>query len=78
MTTKQIVIAQKLEKLEQCGLALFGNTWKKSLADALEIKPANLTAYYLGTRPMPTKYWEKIKNLHYVRLAELNENLEKL
>lgn len=66
------------EKLTECGLALFGNAWKSSLAEALNVDPRRITHWLDGTRPVPVGVWADIKMLAEQRKAEINELITKL
>lgn len=66
------------EKLTECGIALFGNAWKSSLAEALNVDPRRITHWLDGTRPVPVGVWADIKMLAEQRKAEINELITKL
>lgn len=66
------------EKITECGLALFGNAWKSSLAEALNVDPRRITHWIDGTRPVPAGVWTDIKKLAEQRKAEIVELITKL
>ncbi len=66
------------EKLTECGLALFGNAWKSSLAGALNVDPRRITHWLDGTRPVPEGVWADIKMLAEQRKTEIDELISKL
>jgi len=65
------------EKLTECGQALFGNAWKSSLAEALNVDPRRITHWLDGTRPVPAGVWADIKLLAEQRKAEIVELINK-
>ena len=65
------------EKLTECGLALFGNAWKSSLAEALNVDPRRITHWLDNTRPVPAGVWADTKMLAEQRKAEIDEVITK-
>ena len=67
--------------LEKVGIALFGKSWKKALADALsEIKSVDerrITHWLQCTRPVPKGVWNDLKVIKDKRIKEIN-SIEKL
>lgn len=66
------------EKLTECGLALFGNAWKSSLAEALNVDPRRITHWFASTRPVPAGVWTDIKMLAEQRKQQIDELINKL
>lgn len=66
------------QKLTKCGLALFGNSWKSSLAEALNVDPRRITHWLDGTRPVPEGVWADIKQLAEQRKQQIDELIAKL
>lgn len=66
------------EKLTMCGRALYGNAWKSSLADALNVDPRRITHWLDDTRPVPTGVWTDIKYLAEQRKQQIDELITKL
>lgn len=66
------------EKLTERGLALFGNAWKSSLAEALSVDPRRITHWLDGTRPVPVGVWADIKMLAEQRKQQIDELITKL
>lgn len=67
--------------LEKVGIALFGKSWKKALADALsEIKPVDerrITHWLQCSRPIPKTVFKDLKVIKDKRLKEI-QSIEKL
>ncbi|MDU4062558.1 MAG: hypothetical protein E7H59_15670 [Acinetobacter baumannii] len=67
--------------LEKVGIALFGKSWKKALADALsEIKQVDerrITHWLQCSRPIPKNVFKDLKVIKDKRLKEI-QNIEKL
>ena len=61
------------EKLTECGLALFGNAWKSSLAESLNVDPRSITHWLDNTRPVPVGVWADIKMLAEQRKHQIDE-----
>jgi hypothetical protein len=66
------------DKLTECGQALFGNAWKSSLAEALNVDPRRITHWLDGTRPVPAGVWADIKMLAEQRKRQIDELINKL
>lgn len=66
------------EKLTMCGRALYGNAWKSSLAEALNVDPRRITHWLDGTRPVPVGIWTDIKQLAEQRKRQIDELVTKL
>jgi hypothetical protein len=65
------------EKLTECGLALFGNAWKSSLAEALNVDPRRITHWLDNTRPVPVGVWDDIKKIAIKRKQEIEDLIAK-
>ncbi len=65
------------EKLTECGLALFGNSWKSSLAEALNVDKRRITHWLDGTRPVPNGVWADIKKIAIERKQEIEDLIAK-
>ena len=67
--------------LEKVGVALFGKSWKKALADALsEIKTVDerrITHWLQCSRPIPKSVFNDLKVIKDKRIKEIN-SIEKL
>jgi hypothetical protein len=59
-----------------CGRALYGNAWKSSLADALNVDPRRITHWLDDTRPVPTGVWTDIKHLAEQRKQQIDGLIE--
>ncbi|WP_447506998.1 hypothetical protein [Acinetobacter oleivorans] len=59
------------------GRAYFGNSWKKSMAIALNVDERRITHWLQSTRPVPTGVWADLIQIGKERLAEITvvENL---
>ena len=66
------------EKLTECGQALYGNSWKLSLATALNVDKRRITHWLDGTRPVPAGVWADIKLLAEQRKQQIDELITKL
>jgi hypothetical protein len=66
------------EKLTNCGRALYGNAWKSSLADALNVDPRRITHWLDGTRHVPAGVWTDIKQLAEQRRTAIDSLISKL
>ena len=65
------------KKLTECGQALFGNSWKSSLAEALNVDPRRITHWLDGTRPVPVGVWDDIKKIAIKRKQEIEDLIAK-
>lgn len=74
----QMLELQEHSKLTKCGQALFGNSWKSSLAEALNVDPRRITHWLDGTRPVPDGVWQDIKKLAEKRKSEIESLLNDL
>ena len=66
------------QNLIKSGKALFGNSWKSSLAEALNVDPRRITHWLDGTRPVPEGVWQDIKNLAEKRQREIQDLINSL
>ena len=66
------------EKLTECGQALFGNSWKSSLAESLNVDPRRITRWLDNTRPVPVGVWADIKMLAEQRKHQIDELISKI
>ena len=66
------------EKLTERGQALFGNSWKSSLAESLNVDPRRITHWLDGTRPVPEGVWADIKMLAEQRKHQIDELISKI
>lgn len=64
------------QQLIKSGKALFGNSWKSSLAEALNVDPRRITHWLDSTRPVPEGAWQDIKKIAENRIAEIQELLK--
>lgn len=60
------------ELLTHCGQALYGDSWKKSLAEALGVNDRTVR-YWLAGREMRPKVWEDVRALLDERAARCQE-----
>jgi len=74
----QMLELQEYSKLTKCGIALFGNAWKSSLAEALNVDQRRITHWLDGTRPVPDGAWTDIKMLAEQRKQQIDELITKL
>lgn len=65
------------EKLTECGQALYGNSWKYSLAEALNVDKRRITHWLDGTRPVPVGVWADIKKIAIKRKQEIEDLIAK-
>lgn len=65
------------EKLEKIGIALFGKSWKKALAEALKVDERRITHWLQCSRPIPKNVFKDLKVIKDKRLKEI-QNIEKL
>ena len=63
------------ERLERYGVALYGASWKRPVAQYLKISPPYVSAVLKGERKLSPKYWDLLKALHYVRISEIQKSL---
>lgn len=63
--------------LEKVGLALFGKSWKKALAEALEVDERRITHWLQCSRPIPKNVFKDLKVIKDKRLKEI-QSIEKL
>lgn len=63
--------------LEKVGLALFGKSWKKALAEALEVDERRITHWLQCSRPIPKNVFKDLKVIKDNRLKEI-QNIDKL
>ena len=66
------------EKLTECGQALFGNSWKSSLAESLNVDPRRITHWLDNTRLVPVGVWADIKMLAEQRKHQIDELISKI
>lgn len=66
------------EKLTECGLALYGQTWQTQLGNALGTDSRRIRQWLAGERPVPVGVWADIKLLADQRKAEIVELITKL
>ncbi|KQD14628.1 hypothetical protein APC61_06230 [Acinetobacter baumannii] len=65
------------EKLEKIGIALFGKSWKKALAEALKVDERRITHWLQCSRPIPKNVFKDLKVIKDKRLKEI-QSIEKL
>ncbi len=65
------------EKLEKIGIALFGKSWKKALAEALKVDERRITHWLQCSRPIPENIFKDLKVIKDKRLKEI-QSIEKL
>ena len=63
--------------LEKVGVALFGKSWKKALAEAFKVDERRITHWLQCTRPVPKGVWNDLKVIKDKRIKEIN-SIEKL
>lgn len=61
----------QIELLEKLGIAAFGNAWKASLADTLNIARPTITDWTTGKKPIPVGVWSDIQKIIESRLMGL-------
>lgn len=66
------------DKLEKIGKALFGNSWKKALATALNVNERRITHWLQCTRPISVDVWDKLKIIAEQRKDEVQGALDML
>jgi len=66
------------EKLTECGLALYGQTWQTQLGNALGTDSRRIRQWLAGERPVPIGVWTDIKLLAEQRKQQIDELIGKL
>ncbi len=66
------------EKLTECGIALYGQTWQTQLGNALGTDSRRIRQWLAGTRPVPAGVWIDIKLLAEQRKKQIDELITKL
>lgn len=61
------------DKLQKIGIALFGKSWKKSLAEALNVDERRITHWLQCTRPIPQGVWDDLREITANRKNEIFE-----
>ena len=61
----------QIELLEKLGIAAFGNAWKASLADTLNIARPTVTDWTTGKKPIPVGVWSDLQKIVESRLRGL-------
>ena len=65
------------DKLEKIGKSLFGNSWKKATAEALDVDERRITHWLQCSRPIPKSVFNDLKVIKDKRIKEIN-SIEKL
>lgn len=66
------------DKLEKIGIYLFGKSWKKALAEALNIDERRITHWLQCTRPVPDGVWNDLKEIANQRKLEVEHAIDLL
>lgn len=61
------------DKLQKIGIALFGKSWKKALAEALAVDERRITHWLQCTRPIPQGVWGDLREITANRGNEIQE-----
>lgn len=61
------------ELLETIGKAYFGNSWKKSMAQALSVDERRITHWLQATRPVPVGVWTDLVQIGNERRNEIKD-----
>ena len=64
--------------LEKVGIALFGKSWKKALAEALKVDERRITHWLQCTRPVPKGVWSDLKLIADQRKSEVENAIDLL
>lgn len=66
------------DKLEKIGKSLFGNSWKKATAEALDVDERRITHWLQATRPIPDGVWVDLKSIAEKRKSEIQNSIDLL
>lgn len=66
------------EKLTECGLALYGQTWQTQLGNALGTDSRRIRQWLAGERSVPDGVWTDIKLLAEQRKQQIDELIGRL
>ncbi len=66
------------EKLTECGLALYGQTWQTQLGNALGTDSRRIRQWLANERPIPVGVLADIKLLAEQRKRQIDELITKL
>lgn len=66
------------DKLQKIGLALFGKSWKKSLAESLNVDERRITHWLQSTRPVPDGVWGDLRKIANQRKEEIENVIDML
>lgn len=66
------------DKLEKIGASLFGKSWKKALAEALNVDERRITHWLQCTRPVPDGVWKDLKIIADQRKNEVQNVIDML
>jgi len=66
------------EKLTECGLALYGQTWQTQLGNALGTDSRRIRQWLANERPIPVGVLADIKLLAEQRKRQIDELINKL
>lgn len=64
------------DKLEKIGVALFGRSWKKAIAEALKVDERRITHWLQCTRPIPSGIWIDLKAIAESRKLAVCEAID--
>ncbi|MDN5435135.1 MAG: hypothetical protein L0G10_15975, partial [Acinetobacter sp.] len=66
------------DKLKKIGVSLFGKSWKKALAEALNVDERRITHWLQCTRPVPDGVWNDLKIIADQRKNEVQNVIDML
>ena len=66
------------DKLEKIGKSLFGNSWKKATAEALNVDERRITHWLQATRSIPNGVWGDLKSIAEKRKSEIQNSIDLL
>ena len=75
---KEMMVMSDREKLTECGIALYGQTWQTQLGNALGTDSRRIRQWLAGERPVPVGVWNDIKILAEQRRQQIDELITKL
>ncbi len=75
---KEMMVMSEREKITECGIALYGQTWQTQLGNALGTDSRRIRQWLNGARPVPAGVWIDIKLLAEQRKKQIDELITKL
>ena len=75
---KEMMVMSEREKLTECGIALYGQTWQTQLGNALGTDSRRIRQWLAGERSVPVGVWADIKMLAEQRKRQIDELINKL